>query len=382
MSENKSKNTKNEDSIVPDSIPTEGSIDIRVRYQETDSMGVVHHGNYFTWFEMGRTELLRQVAGISYRDLAQSETLLAVVKAECSYKSPARYDDVLTLKTRLGKVTRVIIEHHYELYRGYELLAVGRTVLAAVDRSGRLTSIPLWFRGKKIADMAIAKASHRESHATGEETAQPAVRRVNTVRIPHLAPGTRDVDRWLNVPALTDFHLYWNQGEEEPKTSLQMCYDDENFYFKYEVQDADVVLVPNYTGQEDVLREDRAELFFDTGDDMSNYYALEIDPLGRTLDYQATFYRKFNRNWNWPDLNVQGRLVPGGYMIEGSLSLATLRDLDILKSDNSMRIGCFRTAFRHSGDGNILDRWMSWIHPGTAVADFHVPSALGRAVLS
>ena len=118
-----------------------GEIKIRVRFSETDKMGITWHGNYFSWFEMGRTELLRN-AGLSYRDLEESGTMFAVVSAECSYKHPAMYDDVLTLKTRVIKITPIRIEHEYRLFRNSLLLAVGKTVLASVDSEGKIKPIP------------------------------------------------------------------------------------------------------------------------------------------------------------------------------------------------------------------------------------------------
>lgn len=120
----------------------ESTLTLRVRYQETDQMGVVYHGNYFAWFEMGRTELLRETTGMSYQDLENSNTLMVIIKAECSYHKPAHYDEILTLKTRILRITRVRIEHEYRLYRDTELLATGHTILATVDRSGKIIPVP------------------------------------------------------------------------------------------------------------------------------------------------------------------------------------------------------------------------------------------------
>ena len=118
-----------------------GEIQIRVRFSETDKMGITWHGNYFSWFEMGRTELLRE-EGLAYKDLEESGIMFAVVSAECSYKQPALYDDLLTLKTRVVRVTPIRIEHEYHLYRGAVLLAVGKTTLASVDCEGKIRPIP------------------------------------------------------------------------------------------------------------------------------------------------------------------------------------------------------------------------------------------------
>lgn len=124
----------------------QGEIEFRVRYQETDQMGVVYHANYFTWFEMGRTELLRSVYGISYRELEAESTIFAIVKVDCNYKKPARYDDILRLVTRVIRRTRVTITHEYQLFRNNELLAVGHTVLAALTREGQPCALPSLLR--------------------------------------------------------------------------------------------------------------------------------------------------------------------------------------------------------------------------------------------
>ena len=120
---------------------TEHRLEIRVRYNECDPMGVVHHSVYPVWFEMGRTELLRST-GISYRELEESGVLLAVVRLEVRYKRPARYDEELQLETRIASVGRVKIEHEYRLTRGDELLATATTTLACLDREGAARPLP------------------------------------------------------------------------------------------------------------------------------------------------------------------------------------------------------------------------------------------------
>ena len=99
-------------------------IELRVRYQETDPMGYLHHANYFAYFEIGRTELLRASGG-NYRKMEEDGILVVVVKAECRFRRPARYDDLLRLRTTIVRVTQAKIEHQYELFRDDECLAIG-----------------------------------------------------------------------------------------------------------------------------------------------------------------------------------------------------------------------------------------------------------------
>jgi acyl-CoA thioester hydrolase len=118
-----------------------GEISIRVRYAETDRMGLLHHANYLVYFEQGRTELLRS-QGLAYKDLEDQGYLLVLTKAEVKYRSPARYDDLLTLRTIVVRTTTVRVDHRYELLRDGVLLAEGSTTLASVDRNGRIQALP------------------------------------------------------------------------------------------------------------------------------------------------------------------------------------------------------------------------------------------------
>jgi acyl-CoA thioester hydrolase len=120
---------------------TEHEIEVRVRYTDTDPMGFLHHANYFVYFEMGRTELLRASGG-NYRKMEEDGLFVVVVKAECRYHRPARYDDVLRIRTTVRRVTLARIEHQYEIFRRDELLAVGHVVLAMVDRQGKVQPVP------------------------------------------------------------------------------------------------------------------------------------------------------------------------------------------------------------------------------------------------
>ena len=119
----------------------EHSISIRVRYPEVDAMGYLHHSRFFQYFEMGRVELLRH-NGFSYAELERDGVFFVVAKVECRYKAPARYDEELTLTTRIARRTHVRIDHAYELRRGDTLLAEATTTVACVGRDGQLRQIP------------------------------------------------------------------------------------------------------------------------------------------------------------------------------------------------------------------------------------------------
>nr|WP_294934358.1 thioesterase family protein [uncultured Flavobacterium sp.] len=116
---------------------------VRVRYAETDQMGIVYHGNYAQYFEMGRVEWLRNL-GVSYKWMEENGIMLPVVSLSMNYKKPARYDDLLTVKTLFKKQTSVKIEFDYEIYNeAGELLTIGNSVLVFVDaKTGRPVLAP------------------------------------------------------------------------------------------------------------------------------------------------------------------------------------------------------------------------------------------------
>lgn len=137
----------------PSAVPaTSGEVTLRVRYCECDPMGVVHHAAYVPWLEMGRTELLR-TAGVSYAELESAGVFLVIVKLECRYKRPARYDDIITVCTRVRGASRVKIDHEYEVVRQLgsgerEVCCTAATTLACVDGQGHVRQLPAWLSGE------------------------------------------------------------------------------------------------------------------------------------------------------------------------------------------------------------------------------------------
>jgi acyl-CoA thioester hydrolase len=125
--------------------PDSDEITIRVRYAETDRMGLLHHANYLVYFEAGRTELLRK-RGFSYRDIEDAGHFLVIIEVACKFKRPAHYDDLLTLRTVVERVTHAKIVHHYEVRHDDLLLAEGHSTLACVDREGRPQALPAVLR--------------------------------------------------------------------------------------------------------------------------------------------------------------------------------------------------------------------------------------------
>jgi acyl-CoA thioester hydrolase len=117
---------------------------VRVRYAETDQMGVVYHANYLVWFEVGRVEFIRQM-GLDYRSMEREENaMIAVVEATARYKAPARYDDELIVRTTLAGVRGSIVRFRYAVVRATDeqLLCEGETVHLVVDRDMKRRDMP------------------------------------------------------------------------------------------------------------------------------------------------------------------------------------------------------------------------------------------------
>ncbi|MFA9190334.1 thioesterase family protein [Flavobacterium sp. FZUC8N2.13] len=124
---------------------------VRVRYSETDQMGVVYHGNYAQYFEMGRVEWLRNI-GISYKWMEENGVMLPVVSLNINYKKPAHYDDLLTVKTIFKSQTSVKIEFEYEIYNEQnELLTIGGSILVFVNmKTGRPMAAPEYVKERLL----------------------------------------------------------------------------------------------------------------------------------------------------------------------------------------------------------------------------------------
>jgi acyl-CoA thioester hydrolase len=135
---------------------------VRVRYAETDQMGVVYYGNYYLWFEVGRVELCRQL-GFEYKKMeTDDDSFIVVAESSCRYRKPAKFDDVLRIRTRIAEAQRRTIRFAYEIYREEtnELLANGETFHVICDRLGRPKSLP-----EKYRKLFGVKAAHSAADA-------------------------------------------------------------------------------------------------------------------------------------------------------------------------------------------------------------------------
>ncbi|MGH9949601.1 MAG: acyl-CoA thioesterase [Pyrinomonadaceae bacterium] len=127
--------------------------EIRVRYAETDKMGIVHHSNYLIWFEAGRSDLCR-ARGFSYKEMEADDSLMVVAESYLRYKSPSFYEDVLVIRTQIAEVRSRSIRFVYEVYRPADdvLIAEGETIHLVTDAQSKIKSIPIHYREKLLAE--------------------------------------------------------------------------------------------------------------------------------------------------------------------------------------------------------------------------------------
>jgi acyl-CoA thioester hydrolase len=140
---------------------------IRVRYAETDQMGVVYYGNYFTWFEIGRVELCRQL-GFEYKRMeSEDDSFIVVADAHCRYKQPARFDDILTVRTKVTESQRRTVRFGYEILNqaSGSVIATGDTLHVICDHLGRPKSLPEKYR-KYFPKLTIDRSVEHRTNAS------------------------------------------------------------------------------------------------------------------------------------------------------------------------------------------------------------------------
>jgi len=190
-------------------------------------------------------------------------------------------------------------------------------------------------------------------------------------RTPRLTPD------WALAEVLTDFSFPW-EDRQAPATEFRALWDAETFFFRFDCVDHDFVLSAGETLKERVLGSDRVEIFITPDLSLKPYYCFEMSPRCEALAYRGNFHRQFDWQWTCPELALRASIAEQRYQVEGSLPLATLRALDVLKADTQeFYAGVFRGEFRHLEDGSVQPGWMPWCDPKTEKPDFHVPAAFG-----
>jgi len=175
------------------------------------------------------------------------------------------------------------------------------------------------------------------------------------------------------------FSFPW-RTRKTPRTEMCCVSDGERLLFAFFCDDADLVLrgaVPK--DEMTAAQGDRVELFFAKDAELKEYYGFEMSPAGTVLDYRASFYRKYDRSWGCSGLKLAAATHRGGYVVEGSIPLATVREMcgADLSQGEAIRVGAFRGEYSHIDGEAPEEAWISWVHPDSETPDFHIPSAFG-----
>lgn len=183
---------------------------------------------------------------------------------------------------------------------------------------------------------------------------------------------------WEKAEILSEFIYPWQSGQP-PKMEFRALWDEERFYFHFLVKDHNILVKNTSSDKMEVIYSDRVEIFFKRDDQMKPYYCLEMDPESKVLDYIGEFYRDFDFAWGWPgknNLNVAGKIKSDGYEVAGSISMASLKKLDLLE-DGKLKAGLFRGRCLEIKEPESVMEWISWVDPQTPDPDFHVPTSFG-----
>lgn len=203
----------------------------------------------------------------------------------------------------------------------------------------------------------------------------------HTYRVNKLANHPLRLDGYGNSPLWGQAHLLshfiypWNEGTPSP-TQFKALWDDDYLYFLYRVSDSAISRKASI--DRPVVDSDRVEIFFKINGELNPYYSLEMDALGRVLSTENKFYRNINMDWQWPKghFDLFSSINENGYVVEGKMTLESLRQLNLLKK-NKLQTGLFRGEYFYEKNKVKDINWISWVRPDSEAPDFHIASAFG-----
>ena len=204
---------------------------------------------------------------------------------------------------------------------------------------------------------------------------------VKSIRDELRVNGKGDSPLWADALELSDFIYPW-ENEKPPLTSFKALHNKDWLYCLFRVQDDNINMLVDKNAKSEVGASDRVELFFKIDDNLSPYYSLEMDPLGRVMDYKAAYYRKFDSKWSWPagEMVIKTDLRKDGYTVELAFSKKSLTALGLLKA-NRLLTGLYRGNCIELKGKEATLKWISWVNPDSKTPDFHIPSSFGILIL-
>jgi len=191
--------------------------------------------------------------------------------------------------------------------------------------------------------------------------------------------GDGSSPRWQQSAELADFRYPW-EADKPSRTSFRALHGDSWIYFLFDVDDTNVHVQVESNNKLEVIDSSRVEIFFRIDRHLSPYFCLELDAMGRVLDYRGQLHRQFDFDWSWPagGLVAKARTRQGGYVVETAVSKESLNRLGLLpKNKQQLQAGLFRAQCTRTVVPREHMRWISWVQPNSETPDFHIPSAFG-----
>lgn len=183
---------------------------------------------------------------------------------------------------------------------------------------------------------------------------------------------------WQPATILRDFSSPWLEVEDTG-TAFRALHDGAHLYFRFDVEEPNILVYEKDQTKFDVLNSERVEIFFRQDPELKRYYGLEMDPLGRVYDYQSSYYRQSDKTWGWPEGHLQletGR-TPSGYWLQGRISFESLHNLHLMHDGGYLQAGLYRGRCLEISEDKATFNWITWVDPQTEQPDFHVPSSFG-----
>ena len=193
--------------------------------------------------------------------------------------------------------------------------------------------------------------------------------------------GKGENNLWNHAVVLTDFSSFWDAATPS-KMEFRALWDGVNLYFCFTVFDTIIRIDKKDESIQSIGNSDRVELFFRPDNSLNPYYCLEIDTAARIMDFVAYPNKNFDFEWNWPQghLEVKSSINDKSYNIEGSISISSLKMLNIL-NDNKIETGIFRAKYNEIEKFIFEPTYISWVDPNTKTPNFHLPSSFGVLLL-
>lgn len=187
---------------------------------------------------------------------------------------------------------------------------------------------------------------------------------------------------WNQAVVLTNFQSPWDL-EKPSKITFKALWDQEKFFFSFTVFDPEIHIEKLDNSFDSIGNSDRVELFFRPDISLNPYYCLEIDTYARIMDFKAYPNKNFDFNWNWPksDIIVKSSVNKNSFIVEGSITIQSLKDLDLIKN-NKIETGIFRAKYTLNKNECMEPIWITWVDPKTETPNFHIASSFGTLILN